>query len=87
MDFLTQKCCDRTSKRIRLELHDKRSEIHLHVFNFWLNEILVQVTLLSETDFGFQSKHIHLMKFCESVCLCVNIENLGILDAAEKESG
>jgi len=23
---------------------------------------LVQVTLLSETDFGFQSKHIHLMK-------------------------
>jgi len=26
---------------------------------------LMQVTLLSETDFGFQSKHIHLMKHCE----------------------
>ena len=25
----------------------------------------MQVTLLSETDFGFQSKHIHLMKHCE----------------------
>ena len=29
MDFLTQKCCDRTSKRIRLELYDKRTEIRL----------------------------------------------------------
>jgi len=28
----------------------------------------VQVTLLSETDFGFQSKHTHLMKFCECAC-------------------
>jgi len=29
---------------------------------------LVQVTLLSETDFGFQSQHIHLMKYCEYAC-------------------
>jgi len=29
---------------------------------------LVQVTLLSETSFGFQSKHIYLMKYCEYAC-------------------
>jgi len=32
---------------------------------------LVQVTLLSETDFGFQSKHIHLMKYCEYACAVI----------------
>ena len=32
---------------------------------------LVQVTLLSETDFDFQSKHIHLMKYCEFACAVI----------------
>jgi len=31
---------------------------------------LVQVTLLSETDFGFQSKH--LMKYCEYACAVIS---------------
>jgi len=47
---------------------------------------LVQVTLLSETNFGFQSKHIHLMKYCEYACAVIS-KFLGILDAAEKERG
>jgi len=38
------------------------------------------------TSFGFQSKHIHLMKYCE-FAYADNIENLGIFDVAEKESG
>jgi len=33
---------------------------------------LVQVTLLSETDFVFQSKHIHLMKYCEYACAVIS---------------
>jgi len=33
---------------------------------------LVQVTLLSETDFGFQSKPIHLMKYCEYACAVIS---------------
>jgi len=32
---------------------------------------LVLITLLSETDFGFQSKHIHLMKYCEYACAVI----------------
>jgi len=33
---------------------------------------LVQVTLLSETDFGFQRKHILLMKYCEYACAVIS---------------
>jgi len=33
---------------------------------------LVQVTLLSETDFGFQGKRIHLMKYCEYACVVIS---------------
>jgi len=32
---------------------------------------LVQATLLSETDFGFQSKHTYLMKYCEYACAVI----------------
>ena len=55
------------------------------ILSFWLNEISAIHT--SElTSFGFQSKHIHLMKYCE-FAYADNIENLGIFDVAEKESG
>jgi len=33
---------------------------------------LMQVTPLSETDFSFQSKHIHLMKYCEYACAIIS---------------
>jgi len=33
---------------------------------------LVQVTLLSETDFVFQSKHIHLMKCRGYACAVIS---------------
>ena len=45
---------------------------------------LVQVTLLSETDWF--SKQAYSSYEVLWICLCGNIENLGILDAAEKES-
>jgi len=32
----------------------------------------VQVIFLSGTDFGFQSKHIHLMKYCEYACAVIS---------------
>jgi len=32
---------------------------------------LVQVTLVSETDFGFQRKRIHFMKYCELACAVI----------------
>jgi len=32
----------------------------------------VQITLLSDTDFGFQSKHIHLMKYYEYACAIIS---------------
>jgi len=38
----------------------------------------VQDTLLNETDFGFQSKRIHLMKYCEYACAVISkIRNFG----------
>jgi len=33
---------------------------------------LVQVTLLSETDFGFRSKQSHLVKYCEYACAVIS---------------
>jgi len=32
----------------------------------------VQVTLLSKTDFGFQSNNIHLVKYCEYACAVIS---------------
>jgi len=33
---------------------------------------LVQGTLLSETNFGFQSKHTNPMKYCEYACAVIS---------------
>ena len=54
-------------------------------FNFWLNEINASHT--SEWNWLWFSKQAYSSYEALWICLCDNIKNLEILDAAEKESG
>jgi len=55
------------------------------LLNYLLNEISASHT--SEWNWLWFSKQAYLSYEVLWICLCGNIKNLGILDAAEKESG
>ena len=59
--------------------------IFVFLIYFWLNEISASHS--SEWNWLWFSKQAYSSYGVLWICLCGNIENLGILDAAEKESG